>query len=385
MRVGLVCPYDWAAPGGVQIHVRDLAEALIDMGHEVSVLAPMDDDRSATEPWVVSGGKPVSVPYNGSVARLNIGVVSTARVRRWIKEGGFDVVHVHEPAAPCLSMLACWVADGPVVATWHSSVERSRAMRVAYYALQTVLEKVSARIAVSEYARQTLVEHLGGDAVVIPNGVSCRRYVGATPLPGYPRNGPTMLFLGRIDEPRKGLDVLLAALPEIIRELPDIELLVAGPGDAKAVMESLDPRVREHVRFLGLISEDDKVAAFHSVDLYVAPNTGGESFGIILLEAMASGAPVLASDIDAFDRVLEQGTCGAMFRNGDSVDLARRAMSVLGDPVERARLTVEGHRRALTFDWSNVARDVVRVYESVTVAGQKVQADLSGQAFGRLG
>ncbi len=221
--------------------------------------------------------------------------------------------------------------------------------------------------------------------MVIPNGVSCRRYVDATPLPGYPRHGPTILFLGRIDEPRKGLDVLLAALPEIIRELPDVELLVAGPGDTKAVLGSLDSAVRDHVRFLGLISDDEKVAAFHSVDLYVAPNTGGESFGIILLEAMASGAPVLASDIDAFDRVLMQGTCGAMFRNGDSGDLARRAVSVLGDPEERERLTVEGHRRALAFDWSSVARDVVRVYESVTVAGQTVQADLSGQAFGRLG
>ncbi|MDP3971829.1 MAG: glycosyltransferase family 4 protein, partial [Candidatus Nanopelagicales bacterium] len=132
-------------------------------------------------------------------------------------------------------------------------------------------------------------------------------------------------------------------------------------------------------------SEDDKIAAFHSADLYVAPNTGGESFGIVLLEAMASGAPVLASDIEAFAQVLQEGACGAMFRNGDPEDLARQAVAVFGNPAERDRLAAEGHRRALTFDWSNVARDVVRVYESVTVAGEKVQADLSGQAFGRLG
>lgn len=385
MRIGIVCPYDWVAPGGVQIHVRDLAEALIEMGHDVSVLAPTDDEDDIAESYVVFGGKPISVPYNGSVARLNIGFVSTARVRRWIREGDFDVIHVHEPAAPCLSMLACWVADGPVVATWHSSVERSRAMRVAYYALQTVLEKVSARIAVSERARQTLVDHLGGDAVVIPNGVSCKRYVAAAPLAGYPRPGPTILFLGRIDEPRKGLDVLTAAMPEIVEALPTVELLVAGPGDADAVRKDLPAAVEPHVRFLGLVSDADKIAAFHSVDLYVAPNTGGESFGIVLLEAMASGTPVLASDIDAFESVLQEGRCGLTFANGDPADLARKAIGILRDDDQREALAVEGHRRALMFDWSVVARDVLRVYESVTVAGEKVQSDLSGQALGRLG
>lgn len=385
MKIGIVCPYDWLAPGGVQVHVRDLAEALIDMGHDVSVLAPTDDERDLKEPYLVFGGKPVAVPYNGSIARLNIGLISTARVRRWIRDGDFDVIHVHEPAAPCLSMLACWVADGPIVATWHSSVDKSRAMRVAYYALQTVLEKVSARIAVSERARQTLVDHLGGDAVVIPNGVSCKRYVRPDPLPGYPRQGPTMLFLGRIDEPRKGLDVLVAAMPRIVEAVPDVELLVAGPGDAEAVETHLPGQVRSRVRFLGLISEAEKVSAFHSVDLYVAPNTGGESFGIVLLEAMASGAPVLASDIDAFAKVLRDGRCGALFHNGDPASLANEAIKVLADAEERSGLAAEGHRRALDFDWSAVARDVVRVYESVTVGGEKVQADLSGQALGRLG
>lgn len=384
MKVGIVCPYDWAAPGGVQAHVRDLAEALIDLGHDVSVLAPSESDDIA-ESYVVSGGRPISVPYNGSVARLNIGVVSATRVRRWIRDGDFDVVHVHEPAAPSLSMLACWVADGPVVATWHSSIDNSRAMRAAYFALQTVLEKVSARIAVSEKARQTLVEHLGGDAVLIPNGVSCKRYATADPLPGYPRSGPTLLFLGRIDEPRKGLQVLLAALPAIGAEHPDVKLLVAGPGDTEALAAALPPEVAPHVEFLGLVSDADKVAAFHSVDLYVAPNTGGESFGIVLLEAMASKAPVVASDIDAFSRVLEAGNAGALFANEDVADLSRVVNSLLNDRGERDRLAEEGLRRARMFDWATVARDVERVYESVTVSGEKVQADLSGQALGRLG
>lgn len=394
MKIGMVCPYDWAAPGGVQAHARDLTEELILAGHDVSVLAPTEDE-SGLQPYVVSAGRPVPVPYNGSVARVNFGVVSATRVRRWIRDGEFDVVHVHEPAAPALSMLACWVADGPLVATWHSSVERSRAMSAGYYVLQTVLEKISARIAVSERARQTLVENLGGDAILIPNGVSCRRFATGDPLAGFPRTSPgsdsassvrpspTLLFLGRIDEPRKGLPVLLAALPGLVTDYPDLLLLVAGPGEIEKAQGALAPELAGHVRFLGLISEADKVSAFKSAQLYVAPNTGGESFGIVLLESMAAGTPVLASDIDAFAKVLEDGRSGGLFANGDPADLARVAARLLGDTAEREQLHGEGLRRAQMYDWSTVARDVERVYSSVAVPGVRVQADLSGQFAGR--
>jgi phosphatidylinositol alpha-mannosyltransferase len=384
VKVGLVCPYDWSAPGGVKQHVRDLAYALMDEGHEVSVLAPAEDD-SDLEPFVVSAGRPIAVPYNGSVARVNFGVVSAARVRRWVRDGEFDVVHVHEPASPTLSVLTCWVSDGPLVATWHSSQERSRAMGAFYYVLQTAIEKITGRIAVSEKARKTLVEILGGDAVLIPNGVSCKQFEHGEPLDGYPREGRTLLFLGRIDESRKGLDVLLAALPGVLQAFPDLELLVAGPGDIDGVRESLPASITEHVRFLGLISEEDKVRAFKSADVYVAPNTGGESFGIVLLEAMASGTPVIASDIDAFARVLEDGEAGALFTNEDPHSLATSLVELLGDKDRLSQLRVDGHRRAREFDWESVARDVVRVYEAVIQPGVKVSADLSGQFFGRMG
>ncbi|NQU36746.1 MAG: glycosyltransferase family 4 protein [Actinobacteria bacterium] len=384
MKVGLVCPYDWSAPGGVKQHVRDLAYALMDEGHEVSVLAPAEDD-SDLEPFVVSAGRPIAVPYNGSVARVNFGVVSAARVRRWVRDGEFDVVHVHEPASPSLSVLTCWVCDGPLVATWHSSQERSRAMGAFYYVLQTAIEKVTGRIAVSEKARKTLVEILGGDAVLIPNGVSCKQFEFGEPLDGYPRPGKTLLFLGRIDESRKGLAVLLAALPAVLEAFPDLELLVAGPGDIDGVRDSLPSSVAEHVRFLGLISEEDKVRAFKSADVYVAPNTGGESFGIVLLEAMASGTPVVASDIDAFSQVLESGEAGALFANESASSLATNLIELLGDDDRLAQLRLEGYRRAHEFDWASVARDVVRVYEAVIQPGVKVGADFSGQFFGRMG
>ena len=184
MRIGIVCPYTWDVPGGVQQHIRDLAEALIELGHEVSVISPADDDTPLPD-YVVPAGRAVPVPYNGSVARLAFGFLSAARVRRWVKEGNFDVLHVHEPAAPSLSLLACWVADGPIVATAHTANPRSRVMHAAYLALQTALEKISGWIAVSEAARTTLVEHMGGDAVLIPNGVTVRRYEKASPLPGW--------------------------------------------------------------------------------------------------------------------------------------------------------------------------------------------------------
>lgn len=382
MRVGIVCPYDWNTPGGVQAHIRDLAGELQRRGHEVSVLAPADDEDDVPD-YVTPAGRPVPVPYNGSVARLNIGVVSAARVRRWIKDGNFDVVHVHEAVSPTLSVLACWIAYGPIVATQHVSMERSRVLSAGALLANTAMEKLSGRIAVSEKARQFMVEHVGGDAVLIPNGVDCRAFAVPEKLPGYPREGPTLFFIGRIDEPRKGLPTLLAAMPRIIAALPDVQLLVAGPGDVPSVEKSLDPVVADRVRFLGLVSEEDKVRAFHSADLYVAPQLGGESFGIVLLEAMASGTPVLASDLEAFQLVLQGGRDGQLFPTGDSEALATQAISLLGDEQTRRELAARGLRRAQEFDWATVARDVERVYESVVTPGSPVTADLSEQLLGR--
>jgi phosphatidylinositol alpha-mannosyltransferase len=381
MRVGLVSPYSFDVPGGVQAHVRDLADELIRLGHDVSVLAPADDD-DALPPYVVPAGRAVPVPYNGSVARLSFGFISATRVRRWIRDGDFDVLHVHEPASPSLGLLACWAAIGPIVATFHASMERSRAMTAAYGILQTALEKVTARIAVSERARETLVEHLGGDAVLIPNGVRVGAFQQAEPLPGYPRPGGTLGFLGRIDEPRKGLPVLLEALPGIAEQRPDVELLVAGPGDVDDV--KVPKAVRDRVRFLGMVTDAEKTRMLRSVDVYVAPNTGGESFGVILLEAMAAGTPVLASDLEAFRIVLEQGDAGRLFRTGDGSDLGKHAVALLDDAAARSELSAAGSLVVPRYDWSTVADRILAVYETVTWNGLKVREDSRGQAFGRF-
>ncbi|WP_431945954.1 glycosyltransferase family 4 protein [Actinacidiphila sp. bgisy167] len=388
MRIGIVSPYSWDVPGGVQFHIRDLAEHLIALGHEVSVLAPADED-TPLPPYVVSSGRAVPVPYNGSVARLNFGFLSAARVRRWLHEGAFDVIHVHEPSSPSLGLLTCWAAQGPIVATFHTSNPRSRAMIAAYPILQAALEKISARIAVSEYARRTLVEHLGGDAVVIPNGVDVGFFADAEPKAEWQGGGAederTIGFIGRIDEPRKGLPVLMKALPRILAERPRTRLLVAGRGDEAEAVAGLPEQMRDRVEFLGMVSDEDKARLLRSVDLYVAPNTGGESFGIILVEAMSAGAPVLASDLDAFRQVLDGGAAGDLFPNEDPEALAASAVRLLGDADRRGRLRELGSRHVRRFDWSVVAADILDVYETVTAGAASVAADERVGRRGRFG
>jgi phosphatidylinositol alpha-mannosyltransferase len=375
VRVGIVCPYTWEVPGGVREHVSGLAEALIELGHEVSVIAPADDD-AVLPAYVVPAGRAVPVPYNGSVARLAFGFLSASRVRRWLKDGDFDVLHVHEPAAPSLSLLACWVADGPIVATMHAAMPRSRALHVAQPILASALEKISGRIAVAEPARNTLVEHLGGDAVLIPNGVNVRKYEKAEPLPGFPGTGGTLGFLGRTDEPRKGLDILLAAFTLMAPERPGLRLLIAGRGDPEEALDQVPPAYRDRVILLGQVSDADRVRMLHSVDVFCAPNTGGESFGYVLVEAMASGAPLVASDIDAFRQVLRGGEAGELFTTGDPAALAAAAGRLLDDPARRAALAAAASAAVREFDWSVIARDVVRVYQAVAPAAGRVAVAL---------
>ena len=374
MRIGIVCPYSWDVPGGVQFHVRDLAEVLVARGHEVSVLAPADDDTPLPS-YVVAAGRAVPVPYNGSVARVNFGPISAARVRRWLREGEFDVLHIHEPATPSLSVLACWAASGPIVATFHTANLRSRAMLAAYPILEPALEKISARVAVSEDARRTLVEHMGGDAVLIPNGVFVDRFAAAGPEPSWRGEAGTVGFIGRLDEDRKGLPTLLAAFARVVAVRPGVRLLVAGRGDAEEAVEDLPAEVRSAVTFLGQVSEKDKARLLRTVDVYVAPNLGGESFGIILVEALAAGAPVLASDLEAFRRVLDGGRVGMLFPTGDVPALAAALSALLDDPERRAALRAAGSGWVRRYDWGTVASDLIAVYETVKAGAGAVVED----------
>jgi phosphatidyl-myo-inositol alpha-mannosyltransferase len=378
MRIGIVCPYSFAVPGGVQRHVHDLAETLIALGHEVSVLAPAEEDADLPD-YIVPAGRAVPVRYNGSVARLSFGPLSAARVRRWLTNGDFDVLHVHEPGTPSLSLLAVLSArDEPIVATFHTAMTRSRAMHAASGLLQLVLEKITCRIAVSALARKVQVEHLGGGAWEIPNGVSVARFASARPLDGWPGPGGAIGFLGRFTEPRKGFRVLLDAMARLAPARPGLRLLVAGPGDADEVMADVPRDLARRVTFLGMISEEDKARMLRSVDVYVAPNTGGESFGLILTEAMAGGTPVVASDLDAFRRVLDGGRAGELFPVGDSEALARRLAGLLDDPERRARLSVAAREAVAAYDWPIVAQRVLEAYGFAIEASPRERAAPTG-------
>ncbi|MGI8987403.1 MAG: glycosyltransferase family 4 protein [Nocardioidaceae bacterium] len=367
MRIGLVCPYSLDVAGGVQNHVRDLAETLVAAGHGVSVLAPVSegDDVAELPPYVVSAGRAVSVPYNGSVARVAFGPVAAARTRRWLRAGGFDVVHVHEPMAPSVALIALAASNAPVVATFHTATERSRAMAAAAGILRPALDKIVGRIAVSQLALQTVVQHLGGSAVIVPNGLFVERFAAQRAARFDDGGTPTIVFLGRFDEPRKGLPVLLAALGGVLAEYPGARLVVAGQGDVDAAAGRLSGPTRGAVSFVGALDDHARARLLADADVFVAPNLGGESFGIVLIEAMAAGAPVVASDIPAFTAVCEHGRLAAQFTNGDADDLTRAVLETLADPETPARADA-ATTAVWRYDWSTVTRQVTAVYDAVT-------------------
>jgi phosphatidyl-myo-inositol alpha-mannosyltransferase len=363
----MVCPYSMAALGGVQAHVLGLADGLRGLGHQVMVLAPGEIDGPMPE-FVTPAGRAVRVPYNGSVATLAFGPVVGARVRRWLRTHRFDVLHLHEPTAPSVSLIALALAEVPVVATFHMATARSWALTAAHGLLQSPMEKITARIAVSPLARRVQVQYLGGDAVEIPNGVDVALFRGAAPLPGFPRDGGTVGFVGRFDEPRKGMPVLLAALRMLVGTRPELELLVVGHGDVATLERAAGPELASRIRVLSGLGEDGKAAVLRSVDLLCVPAIGGESFGVVLTEGMAAGTPVVASDLDAFRRVLDGGRAGVLVPPAAPAALAGALGDLLDDPARRAALAAAGRQRAALWDWPVVARRVLQVYETAVAA-----------------
>nr|WP_232531015.1 glycosyltransferase family 4 protein [Microlunatus antarcticus] len=359
----MVCPYALDVPGGVQNQVLGLAAFLRGAGHDVRVLAPggLPDDAYGLEPArFTSAGAPLAVRYNGSVAPVALGPLAAARSRRWVAAHAVDLLHVHEPLVPSASLPALTAARAPVVATFHTATPRSRALRIAGSALSGAVDRIDAGIAVSPTAREVVVGHLGRDAVVVPNGLDVDAY-GSSPT-GSPSSvrptgaPPRLLFLGRGGERRKGLDVLLAALPALRRAHPDLEVLVAGPGPGA---------LPAGCRNLGLVDENTKRALLRTADVFVAPHTARESFGIVLLEAMASGVPVVASDLPPFVDLLGGAAdpAGQVFRRGDPAGLAAAVTAALaegrGSRTERARALAQ------RYDWSVVGPEVLGVYADV--------------------
>jgi phosphatidylinositol alpha-mannosyltransferase len=360
MKIGLVCPYSFARPGGVQNHVLGLAGWLKQQGHQVEILASGRASRTLLAETgleadeFTSAGRAVPVTFNGSVARINFGVGPAMKVKKWLDQGHFDVVHLHEPIAPTICLLALYLTDRPVTATFHTATPEVTAIRFANRAMPRIVSRIDASIAVSSEAASVAHHYSGVNPVVIGNGIHVEDYP-LVPTTDAWRGGdhPLITFLGRYDEPRKGFEVLTAALPLVRASHPNVEVVVIGNGSVRSV---------EGVRFLGGLPDQERNAWLARSDIYIAPQTGRESFGIVLLEAMACGAPVVAANLRAFVDVLsdDNGLVGHTFRVGNPASAARAMLRSLAEPRD-LRLT-RGRKLAEEYDWSVIGPQVSAMY-----------------------
>jgi phosphatidylinositol alpha-mannosyltransferase len=363
VRVALVCPYAWDDPGGVQVHVRELAERLLAKDHQVVVLAPTR--HRPAQDWVVPVGSPVDVPYNASNAPIDPRPWSRRRVREALERFGPDVVHAHQPTAPSTSLWALLEARAPVVGTFHSGATRARLYDLAAPVLRRVARRLAVRVAVSERAAAFERARIGGGFEIVPNGLDVARFADAIPRDLGP--GTKLLFVGRLDE-RKGFRVAVDAFGRLAPDRPDLRLVVAGDGPHRDAAAPLAPELRERVTMLGTVPNVDLPAVHAACDLYVGPSTGGESFGIVLVEAMAAGLPVVASDIPGYDEVVRGGIDGLLVPPRDAVALAETVAHVLDDRDLASRLSAAGRARASTFDWEVVVETLEGLYRRATGA-----------------
>jgi phosphatidylinositol alpha-mannosyltransferase len=365
LRIVLVCPYSWDVPGGVQAHVRELAAHLRQLGHDVRILAPGRHRGQRDDALIV--GRAVPVRGNGSVARISFGPQVGGVVGRALRDAAPDIIHVHEPLVPSVSMHAVLQANAPVVATFHSNVGRERVgslwFRLAVPMIRPVWNRLARRIAVSEAARHSVTSRMGdGDLVIVPNGVDVDRFATARPAALPP--GRHLLFVGRLEE-RKGFPIAVAAFAQLAKVYSDLRLLVIGDGSERDAVDDLAPAVRSRVEMLGRVDDDRLAGYLKAATLYVGPATGGESFGIILAEAMAAGLPIVASDIDGYRDVARDGLEALLVPPGDVDALVAAAREILNDGRLATSLGAAGARRARAFDWDSVTARLVDVYRDV--------------------
>lgn len=365
MKVALACPYAWDDPGGVQVHIRELSRHLRAGGHEVLVLTPAR--RTPDEPWVRAVGRPVDIPYNDSNAPIDPRPWSFGRVRDALRGFGPDVVHVHEPFTPSTSLWATLAATAPVVATFHSGAERSRLYDVAAPVLRRIARRIVVRIAVSRAAERFASARLGGTFEIVPNGADVQRFARAQPADLGP--GVKLLFVGRLDE-RKGFPTAVAAFASLAGLREDLHLVVAGDGPQRVAVETLPAAVRDRVRLLGVVPNADLPPYHAACDLFLGTSVGGESFGIVLVEAMAAGLPIVASDIAGYDEVVRDGVEGLLVPPRAPAAVAEAVTRILDDPTMAEAMSAAGRERADTFDWTIVASRIEELYGRAIARGR---------------
>ena len=359
MRVALVSPYSWTHPGGVTRHIEALSTELLAAGHHVRILAPYDGDPAGAPDELISLGRTIGLPFNGAVSNLALTPFSAATLRRELRTGAFDVVHVHEPIAPVPGWLALAVADSPLVGTFHTYTERVAAHAVAaLWGSRRNLNRLHVRIAVSEAAAWTARRFIGGEYRIVPNGVVLPP--GGAPAPRARRPGEPLeiAFVGQAVT-RKGLPVLLRAY-EALREVVPARLTVIGAGEGDLAPLLDDTR---GVTALGRVDDAEKRAALERAHVLCAPSLGGESFGMVLTEAFAAGTPVVASDIAGYRDVVEHGRDGLLVPPGDAVALGEALHDLALDAPRLERLSVRAGRSAEEYAWPRVAAQVMEAYE----------------------
>jgi phosphatidylinositol alpha-mannosyltransferase len=373
LKLALVSPYDLAYPGGVTEHVSHLAEQFLDRGHEVHIVAPSSGDETDEPLALVDApvhriGRVVSIPANGSVARITLSLRSYLQAKRLLQEEQFDLIHLHEPMMPALPLTVLRHSNTTNIGTFHAFRNTPLTYFYGKPILRPFFRKLHGRIAVSSAALEFVGEYFPADYRVIPNGIDFPRFnTRYAPIAALADERPTVLFVGRLEK-RKGLRFLLRAWPHVLERVPDARLVVVGRGRPLEGYKRFAARqgwTAADVMFAGYVSAEDLPRYYQSCDVFCAPNTGQESFGIVLLEAMAAGAPIVASDIPGYRDVVTHGVEGLLVERQNPGALADALCRLLGSPESRANMRRAGEAKARRYDWPRVATEVLDYYDEV--------------------
>jgi phosphatidyl-myo-inositol alpha-mannosyltransferase len=369
VKIGIVTQSYYPRYGGVTENVHHSALELRELGHDVTIVTSrFRQGEAENAPGVVRIGYNIMIPFNGAFVDLAVGMRLKAQLRSLMRAYEFDVVHVHAPLVPTLPLLAVQAAACPIVGTFHTTGGRSRLLEWMHRPLTPIVNRLSARIAVSNTAREYAARYFPGDYRVIPNGVDVERFhPGVAPIERWrDPDRDNILFVGRLD-PRKGVQLLLECMPEVVeRTRGRARLLLVGDSYLRLkYMSSVPGAMRRHIHFIGHVPSHELPRWYATGDVFVSPATGNESFGIVLLEAMAAGRAVVASDIPGYRSVVTPDVNGLMFAPGDRAALARTLARIVNDPERRVVLGARGRARALEFAWPRVASRIEAIYREV--------------------
>lgn len=373
MKIALASPYDWSVPGGVNRHIQNLAENFIRRGHEPEIIAPSSKPLGPESHHIrVIGESVIGLPASGSIANVCLSYDLGPRVKRLLSREQYDIVHIHEPFMPLLPFQFVRYADCPVVATFHATRDGgSRVYAYTKFLIKPYWGGLAGRVCVSRASLRMISRYFADRYRIIPNGIDYPFFASeAPPIPELMDHKRNILFVGR-QEKRKGLPYLLEAYRKLKPEMPDTRLVIVGPdgGIRAACMRYVEQHQIQDVNFVGLVPYEDLPRYYRSADVFCAPNTGHESFGIILLEAMAAGAPIVASDISGFRDVLDHGKHGLLVPPKDSDALASAIKNVLSNEDAAEAMAAAGPPHARQFSWDEVSSQVLAYYEETLAAG----------------